>query len=64
MIMQGMKVNSLQDLAKLQKTIADKAAEQAKEKAAAEVAKRQKDADKNLFTRAAGAVQPLPSGRK
>jgi hypothetical protein len=53
------KVHSLQDLAQLQKTIAATAAEQAKEKAAAEAAQRQKNADKDLFTRAAGAVRPL-----
>jgi DNA-nicking Smr family endonuclease len=59
-----MKITSLQDLKKIQKSIADTAALQAAERAAQLEAERRLAAQKNLFVMAAGAVHRIPDKRK
>ena len=58
------KFQSLQDLKHVQKQIAEAQAKAAAEAAARAEAKRKAEADQNLFTRAIGKVQPLPSPNK
>jgi len=58
------KLNSLQDLKKIQKKIAEDQARAAAEAAARQAAERRHQADQNLFARAVGVVQPLPDRRK
>lgn len=59
-----MKINSLQDLKKVQKQLAE-AHEKAKAEAAARAAAaRQREAENNLFARAVGAVQRIPDTRQ
>jgi DNA-nicking Smr family endonuclease len=62
--MSVMKITSLQDLKKIQKSIADAAALQAAERAAQLEAERRLAAQKNLFVMAAGAVHRIPDKRK
>jgi DNA-nicking Smr family endonuclease len=58
------KINSLQDLKKVQKQLAE-AHEKAKAEAAARAAAaRQREAENNLFARAVGAVQRIPDTRQ
>ncbi|SDP86671.1 DNA-nicking endonuclease, Smr domain [Rhodoferax sp. OV413] len=59
-----MKINSLQDLKKIQKTIADAAALKAAQQAAELEKQRRLAAQKNLFINAAGAVHRIPDKRK
>lgn len=59
-----MKITSLQDLKKIQKTIADAAALQAAQQAAEQESQRRLTAQKNLFVNAAGAVHRIPDKRK
>jgi DNA-nicking Smr family endonuclease len=59
-----MKITSLQDLKKIQKSIADAAALQAAERAALLETQRRLAAQKNLFVHAAGAVHRLPDKRQ
>ncbi len=59
-----MKINSLQDLKKVQKQLAE-AHDKAKAEAAARAAAaRQREAENNLFARAVGAVQRIPDTRQ
>lgn len=53
------KARSLQDLASMKKTLADQAAREAAEAAQRLAAERRAAAERNLFQRAVGAVQPL-----
>ena len=53
------KSRSLQDLAGMKKTLADQAAREAAEAAERLAAERRAAAERNLFQRAIGAVQPL-----
>ena len=53
------KSRSLQDLAGMKKTLADQAAREAAEAAERLAAERRATAERNLFQRAIGAVQPL-----
>lgn len=59
-----MKISSLQDLKKIQKTIADAAALKAAHQAAELEKKRRLAAQQNLFVAAAGAVHRLPDKRQ
>ena len=59
-----MKISSLQDLKKIQKTIADAAALNAAHQAAELEKKRRLAAQQNLFVAAAGAVHRLPDKRQ
>nr|WP_315429558.1 Smr/MutS family protein [uncultured Albidiferax sp.] len=59
-----MKITSLQDLKKIQKTIADAAALKAAQQAAELERQRRLAAQKNLFINAAGAVHRIPDKRK
>ncbi|MDR7376059.1 DNA-nicking Smr family endonuclease [Rhodoferax ferrireducens] len=59
-----MKITSLQDLKKIQKTIADAAALKAAQQAAELEKQRRLAAQKNLFIHAAGAVHRIPDKRK
>ncbi|APW37102.1 DNA mismatch repair protein MutS [Rhodoferax koreense] len=59
-----MKITSLQDLKKIQKSIQETAARQAAERAAQLERERRLAAQKNLFMLAVGAVNPLPDQRK
>ena len=59
-----MKITSLQDLKKIQKTIADAAALKAAQQAAELEKQRRLAAQKNLFIIAAGAVHRIPDKRK
>ncbi len=59
-----MKITSLQDLKKIQKSIADTAALQAAQRAAELETARRLAAQKNLFVSAAGAVHRIPDKRK
>ena len=59
-----MKITSLQDLKKIQKTIADAAALKAAQQAAELEKQRRLAAQKNLFINAAGAVHRIPDKRK
>ena len=59
-----MKITSLQDLKKIQKTIADAAALKAAQQAAELEKQRRLAAQKNLFITAAGAVHRIPDKRK
>jgi len=59
-----MKINSLQDLKKIQKSIQEAAALQAAQRAAQLEKERRLAAQKNLFILAVGAVKPLPDKRK
>jgi len=58
------KLNTLADLKKVQKQIADAHAQAAAQAAAAAAAARKAEADKNLFSRAVGAVQSLPDKKQ
>jgi len=58
------KLNTLADLKKVQKQIADVHAQAAAQAAAAAAAARKAEADKNLFSRAVGAVQSLPDKKQ
>ncbi len=55
-----MKINSLQDLKKIQKQLAEAHAQAQAAEAARIAAVRQREAEANLFARAVGAVQRLP----
>lgn len=57
------KVNSFSDLKVVKQEVADDAAERAQLAAKKRLLQQQKDADVNLFIRAAGAVKPLPDKR-
>ncbi|WP_210544883.1 Smr/MutS family protein [Rhodoferax sp. PAMC 29310] len=57
------KVSSLADLKVVKREIAEQAAARAKLAAGQLAAQRQKEAEVNLFVRAAGAVRPLPDKR-
>lgn len=59
-----MKFQSLQDLKLVQKQIAQAQAKAAAEAAARAAALKKAEADKNLFTRAIGKVEPLPVHNK
>ena len=59
-----LRVNSLADLKKVRQDLAEQQARQAAELAARQQAERRAQADHNLFSRAVGAVQPLPDKRK
>ena len=59
-----MKITSLQDLKKVQKSIAEAAARQEAERVAQLEAQRRLAAQKNLFQQAAGAVHRLPDKRQ
>ena len=54
-----MKAKSLQDLSAIRKTVADKAKAAAEAEAARLEAERRAEAERNLFTRAIGKVQPI-----
>jgi DNA-nicking Smr family endonuclease len=54
-----MKAKSLQDLQEIQRQLAEQQARAAREAKAREDARRKADAEKNLFVRAAGKVEPL-----
>ncbi len=54
-----MKAKSLQDLSAIRKTVADKAKAAAEAEAARLEAERRAEAERNLFTRAIGQVQPI-----
>lgn len=54
-----MKAKSLQDLSAIRKTVADKAKSAAEAEAARLEAERRAEAERNLFTRAIGQVQPI-----
>ncbi len=54
-----MKAKSLQDLSAIRKTMADKAKAAAEAEAARLEAERRAEAERNLFTRAVGQVQPI-----
>ena len=54
-----MKAKSLQDLSAIRKTVADKAKAAAEAEAARLEAERRAEAERNLFTRAVGQVQPI-----
>lgn len=56
-----MKAKSLQDLAAMRKHLADEENRRAQAAIVREAAQRKSDADKNLFQRAAGQVQRMPS---
>jgi DNA-nicking Smr family endonuclease len=58
------KFNTLADLKKVQKQIADAHAQEVAKAAALAAAKRQAEADKHLFSRAIGAVQTLPDKKQ
>ncbi len=58
------RVGSLADLKRLKQEIAAQQARQAAELATRQEAERRAQADKNLFSKAVGAVQPLPDKRK
>jgi len=58
------KLKTLADLKKVQKQIADAHAQAAAQAAAAAAAARKAEADKNLFSRAVGAVQSLPDKKQ
>ncbi|MFZ4285381.1 Smr/MutS family protein [Variovorax sp. HJSM1_2] len=60
----AMKVHSLQDLGQIQKALAQAAAAEAAVRAARLELQRRLEAEKHLFARAVGAVQPLPDQRK
>jgi DNA-nicking Smr family endonuclease len=53
------KAKSLQDLSAIRKTVADKAKAAAEAEAAGLEAERRAEAERNLFTRAVGQVQPI-----
>ena len=55
-----MKINSLQDLKKVQKTLAEAHQKAQAEEAARIAAARQREAEANLFARAVGVVQRMP----
>jgi DNA-nicking Smr family endonuclease len=57
---QPVKINSLQDLKKVQKQLAEAHAQAQAAQAARIAAARQREAEANLFARAVGAVQRLP----
>ncbi len=59
-----MKISSLQDLKKIQKSIAEAAARQAAERVAQLETQRRLAAQKNLFVMAAGTVHRLPDKRQ
>ena len=58
------KLNTLADLKQVQKQIAEAHAQAAAQAAAVAAAARKADADKNLFSRAVGAVQSLPDKKQ
>ncbi len=55
-----MKINSLQDLKKVQKKLAEAHAQAQAAEAARQAAERQREAEANLFSRAVGTVQRMP----
>jgi DNA-nicking Smr family endonuclease len=57
---QRVKINSLQDLKKVQKTLAEAHQKAQAEEAARIAAARQREAEANLFARAVGVVQRMP----
>lgn len=59
-----MKINSLQDLKKVQKELAAAHARVQAEQAAVQAQARQAEAARHLFTRAVGVVQPLPDRKQ
>ena len=58
------KITSLKDLQQMQRHLAEAQARAATEKAAREATERQRQAERNLFSRAVGAVKSLPDSRK
>ena len=58
---QGVKINSLQDLKKVQKQLADAQEKAQAQEAARLAAARQREAEANLFARAVGVVQRMPT---
>lgn len=58
------KINSLKDLKQIQQAVVKARADEAARAAAQLAARHRAEAQKNLFARAVGAVQPLPDGRK
>ena len=58
---QGVKINSLQDLKKVQKQLADAHEKAQAQEAARLAAARQREAEANLFARAVGVVQRMPT---
>ena len=60
----AVKLNSLQDLKRIQQHLAEQQARAAAEAAARQAAEHRAQAEKNLFARAVGAVQPLPDRRR
>ncbi|MBP6720075.1 MAG: hypothetical protein KA173_14520 [Rhodoferax sp.] len=63
MTRQPVKVNSFSDLKVMKQDIVDDATARAQRAADALLLKQQKEADANLFIKAAGAVKPLPDKR-
>ncbi len=59
-----MKSNSLKDLHQIQRKLAEQQQLAAAQAAARREAERRAHAEKNLFVRAAGAVQPMPAHRR
>ena len=55
-----MKINSLQDLKKVQKQLAEAHEKAQAEEAARQAIVRQREAEANLFVRAVGVIKPLP----
>ena len=63
MTRQPVKVNSFSDMKVMKQDIVDDATARAQRAADALLLKQQKEADANLFIKAAGAVKPLPDKR-
>ncbi len=63
MTRQPVKVNSFSDLKVMKQDIVDDATARAQRAAENLLVKQQKEADANLFIKAAGAVKPLPDKR-
>jgi DNA-nicking Smr family endonuclease len=59
-----LKVTALTDLKLVKRAITEQAQEQARKQALAKQTAKQLSSDKDLFTRAAGVVKPLPDKRK
>ena len=59
-----MKVRSLQELSSIGRHLAEQHARQAREEAAQREAERRAQAERELFARAVGPVQPIPQRRK
>jgi DNA-nicking Smr family endonuclease len=59
-----LKAASLADLKQVKKALASRAREAAEQQAQAMAAARRGESDRDLFLKAAGAVQPLPQSRK